>query len=150
MKPRSTSFSVLVVFFLVIILSSVLASGQIQCAQGVCVTTWHNDIGRTGQNTQEATLTTTLVGDPTIFGRKCRYPLLTDEWVFAQPLGVTNVVLQGDSNKCQDPTGVRRDAPGSPTGFSVPTVANGNVYIGTQTDFDIYGQVVQRTCGPGF
>src|SRR5579872_5975973 len=37
--------------------------------QTVNVTTWHNDNWRTGQNTSETTLTTTLVGDPTKFGR---------------------------------------------------------------------------------
>jgi hypothetical protein len=32
-----------------------------------------------------------------------------------------------------------RDVPGAAVKFSVPTIANGKVYIGTQTDFDIYG-----------
>ncbi len=32
-----------------------------------------------------------------------------------------------------------RDVPGPGTKFSVPTVINGKVYIGTQTDLDIYG-----------
>lgn len=32
-----------------------------------------------------------------------------------------------------------RDAIGTPTRFSVPTVANGYVFIGTLTDFDIFG-----------
>ncbi len=40
---------------------------------------------------------------------------------------------------------VQVDQPGVPTVFSVPTIANGYVYIGTQTDFDIYGPVT-RTC----
>jgi hypothetical protein len=38
------------------------------------------------------------------------------------------------------------DQPGTPTKFSVPTVANGHVYIATQTDFDIYGQLATRNC----
>ena len=97
MKNVATSLRALVVFSLVITLSSALAAAQIQCPQAVCVTTWHNDIGRAGQNTQETTLTTTLVGDPTIFGKKCSYSLLTDEWVFAQHLVVTNVKLQGQT-----------------------------------------------------
>lgn len=32
-----------------------------------------------------------------------------------------------------------RDAIGATTKFSVPTVANGYVFVGTQTDFDIFG-----------
>jgi hypothetical protein len=32
-----------------------------------------------------------------------------------------------------------RDVPGAAVKFSVPTIANGRVYIGTQTDVDIYG-----------
>jgi hypothetical protein len=43
--------------------------------------------------------------------------------------------------------GVNQDQPGPATKFSVPTIANGRVYIGTQTDFDIYGPLPQsRTC----
>ena len=32
-----------------------------------------------------------------------------------------------------------RDVPGASVKFSVPTIANGKVYIGTQTDIDVYG-----------
>jgi hypothetical protein len=38
-----------------------------------------------------------------------------------------------------------RDAVGNPTKFSVPTVANGYVYIGTEADFDIFGPTT-ATC----
>jgi hypothetical protein len=62
----------------------------------------------------------------------------------------TNLTELWNSNQCVDPTGLPRDQSGIPTRFSVPTIANGNVYIGTETDFDIYGQVTQRTCGVGF
>lgn len=51
-----------------------------------------------------------------------------------------------DSNKCIIGA-VPVDRPGNPTRFSVPTIANGHVYIGTETDFDIYGQLPQtRNC----
>ena len=39
------------------------------------------------------------------------------------------------------------DLPGPGIKFTVPTVANGLVYIGTETDFDIYGELSQfRSC----
>jgi hypothetical protein len=46
------------------------------------------------------------------------------------------VTLNTLYNSTQCPT---RDTPGDATKFSVPTIANGFVYFGTQTDFDIYG-----------
>ena len=52
---------------LTVLLSSVPSPAQTP----VNVTTWHNDIGRTGQNTNETTLTTALVGDDTNFGKLC-------------------------------------------------------------------------------
>ena len=50
---------------------------------------------------------------------------------------------------CVDINGNRRDEAGQSTKFDVPTVANGYVYMGTKTDFDIYGQVPLRTCTVG-
>jgi len=47
-----------------------------------------------------------------------------------------------DSGQCGT-----QDVPGPMVKFSVPTVANGRVFIGTQTDFDIYGELSSsRSC----
>jgi len=62
----------------------------------------------------------------------------------ASPSGGTLTKLY-DSNQCFV-NHVQVDQPGPATKFSVPTVANGYVIIGTQTDVDIYGPVAQRTC----
>jgi hypothetical protein len=61
-----------------------------------------------------------------------------------------------DSNQCRI-GGVQQDQPGAGTSFSVPTIANGRVYIGTmggstggQGGFHMYGPL-SRTCdGTGF
>jgi hypothetical protein len=65
----------------------------------VNVTTWHNDNLRTGQNTNETTLTKSLVGNPTGFGKICStgWPVL-DSWAYAQPLVVSNVRFTGQSS----------------------------------------------------
>jgi hypothetical protein len=50
-----------------------------------------------------------------------------------------------NSDLCH-PSGNYIDQPGLGTKFSIPSIANGFVYIGTETDFDIYGIVPNRSC----
>jgi hypothetical protein len=76
------------VFLAMTVGSGVLAAQSVT----VNVTTWHNDIGRTGQNTNETVLTTSNVAPPT-FGKLCTYPV--DGEVYAQPLVVTGVNIGG-------------------------------------------------------
>ena len=59
------------------------------------VTTWHNDVGRTGQNISETTLTQSNVTENK-FGKVCSSVPL-DGMVYSQPLIVTNVLFQGQS-----------------------------------------------------
>src|ERR1700687_5544137 len=72
------------------------SAAQVQCSSGVCVTTWHNDNLRTGQNTNETRLTKTIVGNPTTFGKICsaNWPA-PDNLLYAQPLVVTDVYFNG-------------------------------------------------------
>ena len=64
------------------------ASGQ------VSVTTYHNDNGRTGQNTQETVLTTRNV-TPTHFKKLFTSSVNLDSWAPSQPLYVANVNIGG-------------------------------------------------------
>ncbi len=67
------------------------SSAQAMCATGaVCVTTWHNDNYRTGDNLSEGTLTPTSITSDN-FGQLCSAQL--DGQVYAQPLVVTGVTL---------------------------------------------------------
>ena len=60
-------------------------------AQSANVTTWHNDNGRTGQDTDEMTLTTSI--NKNNFGRLCSYQLT--EQIYAQPLVVASIMIGG-------------------------------------------------------
>jgi hypothetical protein len=61
--------------------------------RSICnVTTWHNDNGRTGQNSDETTLTTSNVNQAT-FGKICSYALLANEQIYAQPLALGNIIF---------------------------------------------------------
>jgi hypothetical protein len=62
------------------------------CSAQVSVTTYHNDISRTGQNTQESVLTPYDV-NVNQFGKL--YTTTVDGYVYAQPLYVPNVTVNG-------------------------------------------------------
>ena len=58
----------------------------------VNVTTWHNDIGRTGQNLNETTLNTTNVTSA-LFGKIFAQPV--DGQIYAQPLYLSGITVNG-------------------------------------------------------
>jgi hypothetical protein len=65
----------------------------VQSQTSVSVPTWHNDNWRTGRNIRETILTPLGINDPAKFGKVCK--AITDGQIYAQPLVVANVTIQG-------------------------------------------------------
>jgi hypothetical protein len=85
----------LVVALAAIVISSANSEPQVN------VTTWHNDIGRKGQNTSGPTLTQSAVTENK-FGKLCSATL--DGMVYSQPLVVTKVNFNGNGSKTVAPS----------------------------------------------
>jgi hypothetical protein len=71
---------------------TILALASMGSRAQVSVTTWHNDLARSGANTQETVLTTANVNTKQ-FGRVFQVPV--DGQVFAQPLVLSGVQIGG-------------------------------------------------------
>jgi hypothetical protein len=95
-----TRFRLPISYLPLLIAAMALSTGSVaqvqKCASGVCVTTWHDDNLRTGQNTNETALTTALVENTAAFGKICSTAWPTpDNFVYTAPLVATNVNFNG-------------------------------------------------------
>ena len=72
-----------------------LATAALPVHAQVSVTTWRNDIGRTGQNLNETVLNTSDVNS-TQFGKLFSQPV--DGYVYAQPLYLSGVTINGQTH----------------------------------------------------
>jgi chitodextrinase len=75
---------------------SVTGSAAVAVTDLTGITTYHNDVARTGQNLQEYALTPTTVSGGGTFGKRWSCPL--DGTVYAQPLYVANLPIGGGTH----------------------------------------------------